>query len=257
MATTGPPGWQGAPGLPGPTGVDGRIGLQGPRGNTGPAHGIQGPPFTVAQSIVPYIVITSSETVYLTPNNIGTHYNVTGYPVTVYLPGWYIPTYGTGPLIPITNIGWNGTGYPLYVETTTPHNFRTNSVVTIRGLTVGYPEWNITNTRVTRYNATNFTFPTTVVGGQVQESGITGATAQESTAVETQNEQFPDPYWEGGYWVFAQNASSLGVTFIIPERMSLMVAGTTYYNSYNWNIYGSLRIFYTSNGFIGLTKNIA
>lgn len=80
--STGPQGPQG------PQGYQGPRGLQGLRGPTGVAHGSTGPAYGPTSATL--TVVTASSSIYLTPQNFGTYFNVTsnsaGNVISLYLP---------------------------------------------------------------------------------------------------------------------------------------------------------------------------
>ena len=71
----------------GPTGYQGPSGKQGLRGPTGAAHGSTGPAYGPTAAYLTYV--TASSSIYLTPQNFGTYFNITsntGNVISLYFP---------------------------------------------------------------------------------------------------------------------------------------------------------------------------
>ena len=211
------------------TGITGMTGLQGLRGLQGPPrYAFRGPPFGYTSARI----TTSTPTgdtgeIYLTPQNLGTWYNLTAdavgngdpAPLTIYLPG-YDPIYGVGPTGTISS----AVGFTTYITYTTSTpvaeiGLRANAVVSIAG---NDPPLN---------NPASANLPTLVrvlpepngptgntfsVAYPTDNCNSTAGTArvQETTAVETTNEAFPTPEQAGNFWLFKNNdARDRVVTF--------------------------------------------
>jgi len=238
--------------MPGPTGVTGTQGLQGLRGLQGPPrYAFQGPPFGYTTARLTTSTPTDgSDKIYLTPENLGTWYNITNNlfartesGLTIYFPG-YFPTYGVGPTGTIDTSAW-GPG-ELAIETTTPHGLREQSLVTVAGMTsnsVGNGTYRISMVLTPTY------FQIPVPGGPGNYyDGETG-TVTESTAVETTNEAFPTPEQAGNFWLFKNNCDrDRTVTFSggSPIYQGSAVQSFTLERSYK------MTVLYTGSNFIVL-----
>jgi hypothetical protein len=209
-----------------PTGITGMTGLQGLRGLEGPPrYAFRGPPFgyTTAR------LTTSTPTgdtgvIYLTPQNLGTWYNLTAdavgngnpAPLTIHLPG-YNPTYGLGPTGTISSA--IGRTTHITYTTTTPVadlGLRANALITITG-TLNNPT-NVIPTGQVRIlpaptGPTGSTFSVAATTNTSTSSSGAGA-VQETTAVETTNEAFPTPEQAGNFWLFKNNDDKdMSITF--------------------------------------------
>jgi hypothetical protein len=190
----------------GPQGLQGLRGLQGdpaPASQTGPGYG-----YTTARITV---VTPSSSPIYLTPQNLGTYFNITSNAVaidqlTVSFP-FYNPTYTNNTQATLTTAVGNGTSI-LYTSGTTPHLLQVNSVVTITSVT-GFAAANVTNGTVSTVpSSTTFTIASATSG-----SG-TGGTFSNTIARETTNEAYPTPEQVGSFWALKNNCKfTVYVTF--------------------------------------------
>jgi len=211
------------------TGITGMTGLQGLRGLQGPPrYAFQGPPFGYSTARLTISTPTGDTgKIYLTPQNIGTWYNLTAdavgngdpAPLTIYLPG-YDPIYGVGPTGTISS----AVGFTTYITYTTSTpvasiGLRANAVVSIAG---NDPPLN---------NPASANLPTSVrvlpppngptgntfsVAYPTDNCNSTAGTArvQETTAVETTNEAFPTPEQAGNFWLFKNNDDKdMSITF--------------------------------------------
>lgn len=205
------------------TGPTGRQGLQGLRGLTGPPrYAYPGPPYGPETARIVTNSPTSS-TIYLTPQNFGTYFNITSNtttgdpaPLTISFP-FYNPTYGVGPTGTIDQ----ATGYSTYItyRTTTPVatlGLRANALITITG-TLNNPTNVIPSQQVrvlpapTGPTGNNFSVAATT---STNTSSSGAGAVQETTAVEIINEAYPTPEQSGSFWVFKNNFSNdLAVTF--------------------------------------------
>jgi hypothetical protein len=198
-----------------PAGITGMTGLQGLRGLQGPPrYAFQGPPFGYTTARLTTSTPTGGgNAVYLTPQNLGTWFNITSSlfagnnsALSIYLP-FYNPTFSTRPPVTITEVSY---GTYLTFTTSTPHNLRLQSVITLAGLTT-FPSYNGSGIRVTSIDVNSiidpyrFSITPTEVGPGSQQ-GETG-TVTESIAVETTNEAFPTPEQAGNFWLFKNNDS--------------------------------------------------
>ena len=202
-----------------PTGITGMTGLQGLRGVTGPPrYAFQGPPFGYTTARLTTSTPTDgSDKIYLTPQNLGTWFNLTNplfsgnsSELTIYLPG-YNPTYGVGPTGTISS----AVGFTTYITYTTSTpvaeiGLRANALISIAP---NDPPLN---------NPASANLPT-LVRVLPEPNGPTGNTfsvtydtnncnstagsarVQETTAVETTNEAFPTPEQAGNFWLFKNN----------------------------------------------------
>jgi hypothetical protein len=200
-----------------PAGITGMTGLQGLRGLQGPPrYAFQGPPFGYTTARLTTSTPTGGgNAVYLTPQNLGTWYNITSSlfagnnsALSIYLP-FYNPTFSTAPPVALSSSSWGGydiieTNYTLIITTSAPHKLRLQSLVTLAGMTFNDT---VNGTyRVQRVgSATQFTVYTSTQGPG-NNSDETG-TVTESTAVETTNEAFPAPEHAGNFWLFKNNDS--------------------------------------------------
>jgi hypothetical protein len=245
------------------TGITGMTGLQGLRGLEGPPrYAFQGPPFgyTTAR-LTTSTPAECNDTIYLTPQNLGTWFNLTsnafsgsGSALTIYLPG-YFPTYGVGPTGTISS----AVGFTTYITYTTSTpvaeiGLRANAVVSIA------PDDPPLN------NPANANLPT-LVRVLPEPNGPTGNTfsvaydtnncnstagsarVQETTAVETTNEAFPTPEQAGNFWLFKNNdAYDRTVTFSggSPIYQGSAVSSLTLQRSYK------MTVLYTGSNFIVL-----
>jgi hypothetical protein len=205
----------------GPQGLQGLRGLQGdpaPASQTGPAYGV-----TTARITV---VTPSSSPIYLTPQNLGTYFNITSNAMavdqlTVSFP-FYNPTYGTNvsSLSNISNIPGTFGAYQIEFTTTAAHNLRVNSLVSttnVQYLGGDLAYLNITNTTVDSVtSSTKFRVkspPGNVSAGGTSTFDITG-TVTETTAVESTNEAYPTPEQVGSFWSLKNNCKfTVYVTF--------------------------------------------
>jgi hypothetical protein len=195
-----------------PTGITGMTGMQGLRGLVGPPrYAYQGPPFgnTTARLNV---VTPPAGTIYLTPQNFGTIYNLTGVfttSLTVSFP-FYNPTYGFGPTGTISS----ATGKTTYITYTTSTpvtslGLRANALIRIVG-TLNNPTNVIPSDEVrilpapTGPTGYNFSVAATT---NTTTSSSGSATVRETTAVETTNEAYPTPEQNGSFWIFKNNSS--------------------------------------------------
>jgi hypothetical protein len=195
-----------------PTGITGMTGLQGLRGLTGPPrYAYQGPPYGTTTARL-NVVTPPAGTIYLTPQNFGTIYNLTDVfttALTVSFP-FYNPTYGVGPTGTISSaIG--RTTYITYT-TSTPVatlGLRANALITITG-TLDNPTNVIPSGQVRILPAptgpTGSTFSVAATTNTSTSSSGAGA-VQETTAVETTNEAYPTPEQNGSFWIFKNNSS--------------------------------------------------
>jgi len=111
----------------GPQGLQGIRGLQGdpaPASQTGPGYG-----YTTARITV---VTPSSSPIYLTPQNLGTYFNITSNAMasdqlTISFP-FYNPTYSVGSTFTLTTFSYPASSLVVEFTTSTPHNFRVGSV---------------------------------------------------------------------------------------------------------------------------------
>jgi hypothetical protein len=203
------------------TGITGMTGLQGLRGLQGPPrYAFRGPPFGYTSARITTSTPTNgSDKIYLTPQNLGTWFNITSAlfvdnnsGLTIYLPG-YDPIYGVGPTGTISS----AVGFTTYITYTTSTpvaeiGLRANAVVSIAG---NDPPLN---------NPASANLPTLVrvlpepngptgntfsVAYPTDNCNSTAGTArvQETTAVETTNEAFPTPEQAGNFWLFKNNDS--------------------------------------------------
>ena len=186
--------------MSGPTGPQG---LQGLRGLTGdPVTGSQtGPTYGVTTARIT-VVTPSSSPVYLTPQNLGTYFNITSNAMTsnqltVSFP-FYNPTYTNNIQSTLTTAAGNGTRI-LYTSGTTPHLLQVNSVVTITGVS-GFAAANVVGATVaTVPSSTTFTITSATSG-----SG-TGGTFSNIIGSEIANEAFPAPEQVGSFWAIKNN----------------------------------------------------
>jgi hypothetical protein len=192
----------------GPQGLQGLRGLQGdpaPASQTGPGYG-----YTTARITV---VTPSSSPIYLTPQNLGTYFNITSNAMasdqlTVSFP-FYNVVNSTGTPFTITTVEWFANTLKITVNAT--HNLRVQSLVTLAGLTTN-PSLNIANTRVLSIQSSvQFTVYVPTTGNIL--SGETG-TVTESIKTESTNELFPAPEQVGSFWALKNNCkSTVYVTF--------------------------------------------
>jgi len=212
-----------------PAGITGMTGLQGLRGLQGPPrYAFQGRPFGYSTARLTTSTPTDgSDKIYLTPQNLGTWYNLTdalfqgnNSGLTIYLP-FYNPIYGVGPTGTISS----AVGFTTYITYTTSTpvaeiGLRANAVVSIAG---NDPPLN---------NPASANLPTSVrvlpppngptgntfsVAYPTDNCNSTAGTArvQETTAVETTNEAYPTPEQAGNFWLFKNNSSrDRVVTFV-------------------------------------------
>jgi len=239
--------------MSGPTGVTGMTGLQGPRGVTGPArYAYQGPPFGYETArLTSSTPSDASSKIYLTPQNFGTWYNITSNLVstnnptlTIYFP-FYNPTYSTAPPLTITGAAF---GTYLTITTSTAHNLRVQSLVTLAGLSDFASSQNGTFRVFDIISATVFRVTPTYSGpgSQGNETG----TVTESTAVETTNEAYPIDEQAGSFWVFKNNYSSVSVSIIFsnaaPIYQGAAISSMTLTKGYK------ITVLYTGTNFIVL-----
>ena len=210
-----------------PTGITGMTGLQGLRGLQGPPrYAFQGPPFGYPTArLTTSTPSDASKKIYLTPQNLGTYFNITSNLVgndailTIYLP-FYNPTYGVGPTGTISS----AVGFTTYITYTTSTpvaglGLRPNAVVSIapndpalnNPLNANLP----TSVRVLPApngptgNTFSVEYPTDNCN-----STAGSARVQETTAVETTNEAYPTSEQAGSFWLFKNNFDkNLAVTF--------------------------------------------
>lgn len=215
-----------------PTGITGMTGLQGLRGLQGPPrYAFQGPPYGSNSARI----TTSTPTgdtgeLYLTPQNMGTWFNITAdavgdgnpAPLTIYLPqvvggSGYNPIYGVGPTGTISSAVGRTT--LITYTTSTPVadlGLRANALITITG-TLNNPT-NVIPTGQVRIlpaptGPTGSTFSVAATTNTSSSSSGEGA-VQETTAVETTNEAFPTPEQAGNFWLIKNNHDrNLLVTF--------------------------------------------
>jgi hypothetical protein len=189
------------------TGMQGLRGLQGP-----PRYAYQGLPYGSAKARITLVSPTSTPTIYLTPQNFGTYYNITSNmisddQVTISLP-FYNVTYGFGPTGTISS----ATGKTTYITYTTSTpvkdlGLRANAVIRIVG-TLNNPTNVIPSGEVrilpspTGPTGNNFSVAATT---NTSTSSSGSATVRETTAVETTNEAFPTPEQTGSFWGFKNN----------------------------------------------------
>jgi hypothetical protein len=208
------------------TGITGMTGLQGLRGLQGPPrYAFRGPPFGYTSARLTISTPTGDTgKIYLTPQNIGTWYNLTAdavgngdpAPLTIYLPG-YDPIYDVGPTGTISS----AVGFNTYITYTTSTpvadlGLRANALITITG-TLNNPT-NVIPTGQVRIlpaptGPTGSTFSVAATTNTSSSSSGAGA-VQESTAVETTNEAFPTPEQAGNFWLFKNNDDKdMSITF--------------------------------------------
>lgn len=201
-----------------PTGSTGMVGMQGLRGVTGPArYGYQGVPYGNNTARINLVSPTSSP-IYLTPQNFQTYYNITSNTMaddnlTISLP-FYNPTYSTA--TPVTITGYEYGNYLTFV-TSTPHNLRLQSLVTLAGLTA-FSGYNGSNVRVTSIDVNSIVYPNkfriTPTSSGPGSTGSETGTVTETVAVETTNEAYPTPEQAGAFWAFKNNHSvTVNITF--------------------------------------------
>ena len=239
--------------MSGPTGITGMTGLQGPRGVTGPArYAYQGPPFGYETArLTTSTPDGGSAAIYLTPQNFGTWYNITsnlvsgnGPTLTIYFP-FYNPTYSTAPPLTITGAAF---GTYLTITTSTAHNLRVQSLVTLAGLSDFASSQNGTFRVFDIISPTVFRVTPTYVGpgSQGNETG----TVTESTAVETTNEAYPIDEQAGSFWVFKHNHSSASMSIVFsnaaPIYQGAAVTTMTLTKGYK------ITVLYTGSNFIVL-----
>lgn len=234
-----------------PTGITGMTGLQGLRGLQGPPrYAFQGPPFGYTTARLTTSTPTDgSDKIYLTPQNLGTWYNLTSAlfstnnsSLTIYLP-FYNPTYSTAAPVALSNSSWGG--QYLQIETSAPHNLRTQSLVTLAGMTFN-SSLNGTYRVDTIYSPTVFQV-LTEGSGPGNSGGETG-TVTESTAVETTNEAFPTPEQAGNFWLFKNNdGRNRTVTF---ENGPVTYEGASSTTSLTLNRSYKMAVLYTGSEYI-------
>ena len=238
--------------MSGPTGVTGMTGLQGPRGPMGPPrYAYQGPPFGYETArLTTSTPSDASSKIYLTPQNFGTWYSITSNlvtgnspPLTIYFP-FYNPTYSTAPPLTITYAQF---GTYLTITTSTAHNLRVQSVVTLEGLTTDFISQNGTFRVFDIISPTVFRVTPTYSGPGA--AGSQSGTVTESTAVETTNEAYPVNEQAGSFWVFKNNYSrNITITFsnAAPVYQGVAVTSMTLTKGYK------MTVLYTGSNFIVL-----
>lgn len=242
--------------MSGPTGVTGMVGLQGLRGLLGPPrYGFPGPAYGLPNARIT-VNTPASSTIYLTPQNFQTYFNITPSAVvsntaTVAFP-FYNPTYGLGPTGTISS----AVGKTTYITYTTSTpvatlGLRANALITITG-TLNNPP-NVIPTGQVRIlpaptGPTGNTFSVAATTNTTTSSSGS-ASVQETTAVETTNEAYPTPEQTGSFWALKNNC--LGAVTLTFSNGSVRYAGTDGVTTIALESGNGLSIMYSStNGFI-------